>query len=396
VNRAVLASALAFSAAVHLVLAPAHLEEMPLVGALFIPAGMAAAAAAVAVVVRPHDSRVAWGSAVLLAGLLVAYVPFVTVAVPFAPETPEPVESVALATKAVELVGLVAALSLARRRTTGASWGPAAAAALLSAAAGLVLPGAAEAARQPQSVVMEMNSFAPHDVTAVAGDEVIWRNGDSRTHTVTADDGSFDSGPLAPGASFSLSLPLGPHTYHCRIHRFMRGVVNVYALALSGPAHAPVGTSARFRGAAPEGVTSVALESLAPGGSWTPIELVSPAPDGSFSLSVPAERATLRARAGAATSPVLELRVSPRVVATRSGGTIEVTTEPAQPGARVALERYDLLRFDWFRVARARLSAGSHATFAYRPRGREYLRVKLTRPVGGYATATSPPLRAGG
>jgi hypothetical protein len=190
-----------------------------------------------------------------------------------------------------------------------------------------------------------------------------------------------------------LSLPLGPHQYHCRIHRFMRGTVTVYALALSGPSHASAGTSARFRGVAPEGFGPVALESLAPDGSWTTLEVVSPAPDGSFSVLVPAARATLRARAGSATSPVLELRVSPRLTLNHLGGTIEAIADPAQPGARIVLERYDLLRFHWFTVARARLSAGSRATFTYRARGPEYLRARLTRPVGGYATAKSPPLR---
>jgi len=260
---------------------------------------------------------------------------------------------------------------------------------------GFVFLGAALAARQPHAVVMQMNMFAPHDVIAVDGDAVVWRNGANRSHTITADDGSFDSGPLAPGGSFALTLSLGSHKYHCRIHKFMRGVVDVYALALTGPAHAALGTTARFTGSAPEGVTSVSVESLAADGSWMPREAVFPAPDGSFSFAVPAERTTLRARAGGAMSPALELRVSPRVTLTRSGRELHVATQPAQPGARVVLERYDLLRFNWFPVARARLSAGSDATFTYRVRGREFLRARLARPVGGFAPATSPTLRVG-
>jgi len=378
---------------VHLALVPEHLKEMPVVGALFIPAAIAAAAAAIAVVVRPGDMRVVGGSALLLAGLVIAYIPFVTMAVPFVPDTPEGVDRVALATKAIELMGVAAAVSLARRRPAAASWIAPAAAAMLSAAAGLGFPGAAEAARPPQSVVMQMNAFGPHDVTAVAGDEVVWRNGDLRSHTVTADDGSFDSGALPPGATFALTLPLGTHKYHCKIHRFMRGLVNVYALALSGPAHVAAGTTARFRGVAPEGLTSVAVETLGPTGTWTPVELVSPGPDGSFAALLPAMRTTLRAHAGEATSPVLELRISPHVALTRTGETLEVTTDPGQPGARVVLEHYDLLRFDWFRVAQARLSTSSRATFRYGARPGEYLRARISRPVGGYAAAASRPVR---
>ena len=47
-------------------------------------------------------------------------------------------------------------------------------------------------------------------------------------HTVTADDGSVDSGPLAPGASFSQVFPAaGLFTYHCTIHPQMTGAVTI-------------------------------------------------------------------------------------------------------------------------------------------------------------------------
>jgi hypothetical protein len=45
-------------------------------------------------------------------------------------------------------------------------------------------------------------ALGPASTTVNVGDTVTWTNVDSAAHTVTALDGSFDSGPLAPGAGF--------------------------------------------------------------------------------------------------------------------------------------------------------------------------------------------------
>jgi plastocyanin len=69
-------------------------------------------------------------------------------------------------------------------------------------------------------------AYQPRSILAQAGDTVTWTNTGSTPHTVTADDGSVDSGPLAPGASFSQSFPTaGLFTYHCTIHPQMTGAV---------------------------------------------------------------------------------------------------------------------------------------------------------------------------
>jgi len=71
-------------------------------------------------------------------------------------------------------------------------------------------------------------AFRPATVNAKAGQKVTWSNDDSTTHTVTADNGSFDSGNLSPGKSFSTTLAKsGTVKYHCSIHSFMQGTVNV-------------------------------------------------------------------------------------------------------------------------------------------------------------------------
>ena len=71
-------------------------------------------------------------------------------------------------------------------------------------------------------------AFAPTSVTVKAGDTVTWTNSDSAAHTVTADDGSFDSKNLANGATFSQTFAsAGTFAYHCNIHPTMKATVIV-------------------------------------------------------------------------------------------------------------------------------------------------------------------------
>jgi plastocyanin len=47
-------------------------------------------------------------------------------------------------------------------------------------------------------------------------------------HTATADDGSFDTGNISPGASVSVTLQgQGEIGYHCNIHPFMTGYLQL-------------------------------------------------------------------------------------------------------------------------------------------------------------------------
>jgi Cupredoxin-like domain len=65
---------------------------------------------------------------------------------------------------------------------------------------------------------------------AEVGQSVRWTNQDGAAHTVTADDGAFDSGSLAGGKSFSFAFDrVGTYAYHCNIHPGMKGTVTVAA-----------------------------------------------------------------------------------------------------------------------------------------------------------------------
>jgi plastocyanin len=71
-------------------------------------------------------------------------------------------------------------------------------------------------------------TFSPNPLTiSLAGDPtVVWSNADGVTHTVTADDASFDSGTISAGARFSHTFTApGTIQYHCTIHAGLVAVV---------------------------------------------------------------------------------------------------------------------------------------------------------------------------
>ena len=111
-----LALAVTFSAGIHAALVPEHLKEMPPLGYSFIGAAVIGAALAWALVSRPDDRRIPLLAGLFCLGQVVAWLLFVTVPIPLFSGTPEPVETIALVSKAVELYGFAIALSLATSR----------------------------------------------------------------------------------------------------------------------------------------------------------------------------------------------------------------------------------------------------------------------------------------
>jgi plastocyanin len=70
--------------------------------------------------------------------------------------------------------------------------------------------------------------FSPANVTVEPGTTVTWVNEGTVPHTVTSDDGQFDSGVLMPGDSYTVMFKgQGTITYHCMIHPSMTGSVTV-------------------------------------------------------------------------------------------------------------------------------------------------------------------------
>jgi plastocyanin len=70
-------------------------------------------------------------------------------------------------------------------------------------------------------------SFSPNPASVSQGNMMVFRNTDSVVHHIVMNDGSLDSGDIAPGA-FSPALRLGTDgaNYHCTIHPTMVGSIN--------------------------------------------------------------------------------------------------------------------------------------------------------------------------
>jgi len=119
----------------------------------------------------------------------------------------------------------------ARGREAGVAPDMRAAPLVLVALAGIVLGcGRHRAAAPPMlhTVTIRQIAYQPQTISAAPGDTVEWRNQDLVPHTVTARDGAWDSGNLAPDSSWRLVVPRADSLpYACRYHTTMHGLVRV-------------------------------------------------------------------------------------------------------------------------------------------------------------------------
>ena len=71
-------------------------------------------------------------------------------------------------------------------------------------------------------------AFSPSSITINVGDTIVWTNYDSASHTVTSNDGTFDSGSITNGNTFSFTFTsAGTFDYYCAPHPGMTGSVTV-------------------------------------------------------------------------------------------------------------------------------------------------------------------------
>ena len=106
----------AASAGIHAALAPDHFSESVAAGTGFGASAVVLAVLAAVLTLRPESTLAMTAAAIVLAGLLVSYALALTTGVPVLHPEVEPVEGLALATKAMEAVGLLAAMSFLYRR----------------------------------------------------------------------------------------------------------------------------------------------------------------------------------------------------------------------------------------------------------------------------------------
>jgi plastocyanin len=78
------------------------------------------------------------------------------------------------------------------------------------------------------AVTISNFSFSPAALSVAVGTTVTSTNKDSVAHTMTSDTGAFDSGNIAPNATYSYKFnAAGTFAYHCAIHPSMKGMITV-------------------------------------------------------------------------------------------------------------------------------------------------------------------------
>ena len=81
---------------------------------------------------------------------------------------------------------------------------------------------------EEKEVIVKNFTFKPDEVLVPAGVTVIWVQKDRAPHTITAKDGTFDSGKLTKGDRFAQTFTKkGTFEYTCQFHPSMRGKVIV-------------------------------------------------------------------------------------------------------------------------------------------------------------------------
>jgi plastocyanin len=129
-------------------------------------------------------------------------------------------------TRPVLLIGLL--MCVAALVACGGSGASPAASSAASVAASEAAPSEAPAAGGGGAVTIQDFAFGPASLSVAAGTTVTWTNSDTAAHTATADDGSFDSSSIGPGATFSQAFDTpGTFPYHCSIHPNMTGTIAV-------------------------------------------------------------------------------------------------------------------------------------------------------------------------
>ena len=78
------------------------------------------------------------------------------------------------------------------------------------------------------TISMRGSVFSPSGLQVNINSTVTWINDDNMVHTVTSDNGTFNSGDIAPGGRFSYSFSnTGTFQYHCMHHSGMAGSITV-------------------------------------------------------------------------------------------------------------------------------------------------------------------------
>ncbi len=89
-------------------------------------------------------------------------------------------------------------------------------------------PESAEKSESSADIKIVNSSFKPATYKIKKDDRIIWQNQDTTVHTITSDTGTFDSGNLDQGKTFTQKFEFKKTIpYHCKIHPNMKAEITV-------------------------------------------------------------------------------------------------------------------------------------------------------------------------
>jgi plastocyanin len=88
--------------------------------------------------------------------------------------------------------------------------------------------GDTSAVQGANEVWIQSKAFSPSVLTVAVNTTVKWTNKDTVAHTVTSDDGKFDSGTINPNGTFDHAFTSkGFYTYYCTFNPKLTGSIQV-------------------------------------------------------------------------------------------------------------------------------------------------------------------------
>lgn len=151
-------------------------------------------------------------------------------------------------------------------------------------------------------MVSEANfAFSPATLTVQVGDTVTWKNNDASIPHTSQSDGNWNSGNMAPGATFSFTFNTpGTYTYYCLYHR---GMGMIGTIIVQGTSPTAVNTATPVPSDTPTFPPTATAISTATPLPPTATDTITVVPPTSTLTSVPTAMATITATASPTHTP---------------------------------------------------------------------------------------------
>jgi plastocyanin len=259
------------------------------------------------------------------------------------------------------------------------------------AALALAVTGASQPASQvTKTISIKATAFAPTSRTIATGDAIKWTNVDTKNHQVIANNGSFASGTLAPGKSYTHTFnTAGTFRFHDALHPALTGkiVVKGPPPAVTIGATTPLityGQSTSLTGAVSSKKAGETVSVYGqPYGQVSPVKLadVLTTTNGVWAYPVkPTQLTYYTAHWKSLVSQQVGIQLRPTIMfsTNKRFGSVVVKANRSLQGRKVYLQRFT--RFEqWVKIKSVILGKASHRYFRLGlPRGRYQLRIFMS------------------